>query len=152
MVVSRILCLLMCCQVLACPALCVAKRTLSSSVSLICSVSSPSCSTVAISPTSVIASCHCCHEEPSHFNDSKNSQQPQRTDDCSDCPNCFCAGSWVLVKDSANAIEFTLSTISFASPTKSSCVPPSVDSYEFTDSFRPLYGRNLLRRYCVYLL
>jgi hypothetical protein len=149
MVVSQILCLLMCCQVLACPALCVAKRTLSSAVSLVSPVSSPSCATVAISSTNVITSCHCCHDEPSNNNDSKDSQQPQRTDDCSDC---FCVGSWVLVKDSANAIEFTLSTISFVSLTRSSFVPPSLDSHESKVSSRPLYGRNLLRRYCVYLL
>ena len=150
--VSQILCLLMCCQVLACPALCSAKRTLPSAVSLVSAVFSPSSSTVAISLSDSIGSCHCCHEEPLNNNDSKDEQQPQRPNDCSDCPNCFCAGSWVLGKDSAAAIAFTRSTISFVSLAKSSFVPTSLDSYESTESFRPLYGRNLLRRYCLYLL
>ena len=152
MVVSQILCLLMCCQVLDCPALCLAKRTLPSAVSLVSAVLSPSSSTVVISPSDSIEACHCCHEELSNNNDSKDEQQPQRPNDCSDCPGCFCAGSWVLVKDSAAAIAFMPSTISFVSLAKSSFVPPSVDSYESTESVRPLFGRNLLRRNCVYLL
>jgi hypothetical protein len=123
-----------------------------STVSLISVFTTASRSTVEILPTNVIASCHCCHEEQSHNNESNESPRPQSPDDCSECPNCFCAGSWVLVKDLASAIEFTLATNSVAFLAKPSFVPPSLDSYESTESFGPLYGRNLLRRYCVYLL
>jgi hypothetical protein len=144
--VSRILCLLMCCQVLACPALCVTKRALSWAASML------PIPTISLTPTNTVTSCHCCHEVQSTYDDSNHSQQRQKSDDSSDCPDCFCSGCWVLVKASASVIEFVPPAISFVSFIKINFVPPRLASHESTDSSRPLYGRDLLRRYCVYLL
>ena len=141
---DKLLILLMCCQVLVCPALCFAK-----------------CANVAASKCSqqTVSACHCCGPQGSTDNNRcddsplKKNDSPNRPSQPTDCPDCFCSGTLVIGKEVSadldfNPISHALSNVEY-SDISQSLLAPSLDR---TSSLRLLYGRVLLRNYCVLLI
>ena len=140
--VSRFLSLLMCFQVLICPALCMAK---------------------CAHPVSAVGglggsqgtekTCKCCPHEKSESDQTQDPTRPKQPSDSSDCPDCFCSGSLVIVKDSVAEIDFEHVGIVFVDFAITELAQSSIDapvcSFNLT---RSLYGRDLLRKYCVLLI
>ena len=140
--VSRLLNLLMCFQVLICPALCLAKCA--HSVSAVGGFNSSK----GTAPT-----CKCCPHEISKSDQTQDPTRPKKPSDSSDCPDCFCSGSLVIVKDSVAEIDFEHVGIVFVDFAITELAQSSIDAPVCSfDSSRPLYGRDLLRKYCVLLI
>ena len=140
---DKLLVLLLCCQVLVCPALCMLKCAY---------MATPPCSQKAES------ACHCCGPQGSHNNNRSDdslekSDSPNRPTQPTDCPDCFCSGSLVIGKEVTadldfNPISHALSSVDYSDISQSLLVP----SLDRTSSPRLLYGRVLLRKYCVLLI
>ena len=139
---ERFLVLLMCVQVLVCPALCVAK----------CSHTIASASIVACS-TEASSGCGCCSHDAPKDQPPIDSDQPQTPCDSSDCPDCFCTGSLVVAKESVAQIDFA--QVGLYEVFQGCCDLVGLQADATSRAFdisRPLYGRALLRTYCVLLI
>lgn len=142
MVFFRLLSLLMCVQVLVCPALCVAKCAHKSTANVSQSKSAE-----------VVAKCDCCSKSMPTNGEPSDSKRPGPTKDSSDCPDCFCSGSLVLGKDSVADIEFdVVSSVVHSLAMDLFIQQPSCIAANQENSSPPLFGRELLRRYCELLI
>jgi hypothetical protein len=136
MLFSRLIALLMCCQVLVCPALCGSKHD--------------SVAKDLESPYATIPSCPCCADHCSRPDDRQESR-PDPVTPC-DPPDCFCTGALILVKDISSEVELrellisTIDVMELESRGPREVAPVTYSTSPF------LYGRALLRQYCVLLV
>ena len=141
---DKLLVLLMCCQVLMCPALCVAK-----------------CAHAAVAPCSQKAesACPCCGQQGSTDNNrcedspEEKGDSPNRPTQPEDCPDCFCSGTLVIGKEVATDLDFSpishaLATVEYSDIAQSLLIPV----LDRTSSPRLIYGRFLLCTYGVLLI
>lgn len=137
--ISKILSLLMCCQVLVCPALCGLK-----------------CAPIAIEVSEISAStvdivqCHCCPIKNSCNGDQSNSQIPQLP--CSDCPDCFCSGSLLVGKETVGEIDFGVVKCSAVETALMLPRTQVTSNREWYASPPSAFGRSLLRKNCLLLI
>ncbi len=140
--VSRFLTLLMCFQVLICPALCMAK----------CAHSVSAVDGLGYSQGTEMT-CKCCLHEQSNSEQTQDSKRQKQPSDSSDCPDCFCSGSLVIEKDSVAEIDFEHVGIVFVDFAIFELAQSSINAPVCTfDSSRSLYGRDLLHAYCILLI
>lgn len=134
---------LMCCQVLVCPALCISK----------CAYPK-----VAQCRQDTGSVCHCCDKSESDGDDSNGVENERSTIppsplDSSDCPNCFCSGTSLIGREAVVDLEFGHVSPGMAST--EALILSLVDlasSLDRSPSPLSIYGRGLLRRYCVLLI
>ena len=138
-----IIILFMCCQVLVCPALCVSRCAHSTAPEYSQETSS---------------GCHCCNLFESTGDDSNGVENNRSTiptlpSDPSDCPDCFCSGNSLIGKHAVVDLE--------SSPVSQSLARIETFNFRFvglatsvdrSPSPLPIYGRGLLRNYCVLLI
>lgn len=138
----RLLSLLMCVQVLVCPALCVAKCAHKSTANVSQSNS-----------TEVVVKCDCCTNSMQNNGEPAESRRPGPSKNSSDCPDCFCSGSLVLGKDSVADVEFdVVSSLMHSLAMDLFTLHPSCIAANQENSSPPLFGRELLRKYCELLI
>jgi hypothetical protein len=139
---SRLLALLMCCQVLVCPALCMTK----------CTPSVDQTGFKAVDHSS--SSCQCFPHATQDCSEAPRGPNPENpVDENSDCPDCFCSGSLVISKDTVADIELDEFNGVFVIGMEAEHTGNSFDPIDtLADSSRSLFGRGLLRRYCVLLI
>lgn len=138
---SRLLALMMCCQVLVCPALCID-----------CCASIDVCSQVQSAD-----SCDCCSSTCSESGKDKQSNapcQPGPCDPTSESCNCFCGGAVAPQADELFIVDAScwafddwfLSVPNLGSQLK-------LQLFKFNrECEAKLYGRGLLRAHCVLLI
>ena len=136
MMVSRLIALLMCCQVLVCPALCIDFGQ-SHQVD---------CSAIASAESSVF--CDCC----SRTNGSDDSDAP--CDPCSDGCGCFCGGA---LPPDADALEVSFTsflklTIPFESRFWSLSCDFLLPPFDGQPNDAKIFGRALLRAHSILLI
>lgn len=138
MLISRVLSLLMCCQVMVCPALCIDFGASQWGCSFGESTGSCDCLSVA---------CSCLP------GDNEPSDAP--CDPCSDCCSCFCGGAiapqveeFSIVSDSSwtSAVSFDSERTLFAQASSQS-IGNECQSHDSV-----LSGRELLLAYCILLI
>ena len=135
--------LFMCCQVLVCPALCIAK----------CAHSK-----VAECSQQTSTGCHCCSKSEAmsdHSNGVGNERStiPPLPSDSSDCPDCFCSGTSLIGKEAVVDLEFSPVSHALASTeTLDFKIVGHASSFDRSPSSHHIYGRGLLSRYCVLLI
>ncbi len=99
------------------------------------------------------ATCECCPHGKSKSEQSQDPKRPKQPSDSSDCPDCFCSGSLVIVKDFVVEIDFEHVGIVLVDVAMTELPQSSIDApVRTSDTSRSLYGRDLLRRYCVLLI
>jgi len=135
--------LFMCCQVLVCPALCIFK----------CAHS-----TVAECSQETSSGGRCCGTSESMVDDSNGVQDERSTippppSDSSDCPDCFCSGTLLIGKEAIVDLEFSPVSHALASTeTLDFSFLGLASSFDRSSPPLSIYGRGLLRRYCVLLI
>ena len=136
MLVARLIALLMCCQVLVCPALCID----------VGQSHQVDCSDAGSAETSVF--CDCC----SRTNSSDDSDAP--CDPCSDGCGCFCGGA---LPPDADALEVSFTsflklTIPFESRFWNLSCDFVLPPFDVQPDDAKIFGRALLRAHCILLI
>lgn len=140
---ETLLILFMCCQVLVCPALCISK----------CAHSK-----VAECSQETSSGCQCCGKSESTEDDSNGVENepsaiPPLPLDSSNCPDCFCSGTSLIGKEAVVDLEFSPVPHAMArTETLDFSFVDLASSFERSPPPFPIYGRGLLRRYCVLLI
>ncbi|MDX1926547.1 MAG: hypothetical protein SFV81_08515 [Pirellulaceae bacterium] len=133
--ISRLLAILMCCQVLFCPALCV-----------------DCCASHSVCKHEQSEICDCCSGSESSIPGEQN-QPGAPCDPCSDSCNCFCGGAFTPQADEISAVDVIGQVVVPFDVPWQLAPHVSIDCHENRrEKFKKLFGRGLLRAYCVLLI